>query len=658
MKKSLIYLVAFATLLSLFPVVNLNFASAQESCDPDALRPVSYGQRGAAVKNLQACLMEAGYEIPAGATGYYGSQTAAAVLQFYRDQGNETGVALRGRRFGPQGIAALKETLASTEEPSEAQTPGEEQTPQGTEGTTPSQQQNQLASLLPLILALTGVQLDATQTAALSQALANNDMTTAMTIILQARGRGDQQQQTGEEGFLNAEKDPSVGIVTVREGETGRVAGIRFRADNGAVSVRSLFLRWTGSIAPYRVISALALKDSAGNVLYQTNVTNSTFLQDSSLNYYLPVSGLNVNVPKNGYASIFVEVTIVGTLPSGVTNAGFEIRGGDVRGVDGAGVDRFAPSSPLPWSFNLQQALAGSAYFIGAVNPNTPREGYVVASDVNNKNIYGARLMTFDLTAKNDNLRLTQITGYVTGTAQVTAVSLRQGSTVLDQQTPDGSGAFTFNLAPSNFVVNRDQTVSFDVLADLANAASTSVATVTVTIATTTGQNSLGDPVSKYVNLTSNMMHWVLVGPQFSVADKSISVTKDQNNSTTTVSSVVYKVKVKALNGPVYISTTNVATITVETTGGATSIANVVPTEVRDQAGNLVSSSGGYYQVPEGSEYTFEFRTSGQTFAGVQSVRARLSSLAWDTDINSYPLDTASFLHNNPDFITNFVSPQ
>jgi hypothetical protein len=98
---------------------------------------------------------------------------------------------------------------------------------------------------------------------------------------------------------------------------------LRFRADNGAVSVKSIFLRWIGSVAPYRVISALRVVDSQGNVLYQTNVGPNTFLQDSSLNYYLPITGLNINVPKNGYTSVFVEVTVVGTIPSMVNSLTF-----------------------------------------------------------------------------------------------------------------------------------------------------------------------------------------------------------------------------------------------------------------------------------------------------------------------------------------------
>ena len=67
---------------------------------------LTMGSSGAAVKNLQQALMSAGYGIPAGATGYFGIQTRAAVSQFQIDQGWEaTGYA------GPYTFEALNEKL-------------------------------------------------------------------------------------------------------------------------------------------------------------------------------------------------------------------------------------------------------------------------------------------------------------------------------------------------------------------------------------------------------------------------------------------------------------------------------------------------------------------------------------------------------------------
>jgi peptidoglycan hydrolase-like protein with peptidoglycan-binding domain len=586
-----------------------------QSCNPEALVPVSYGQRGSAVRNAQACLMEAGYDIPAGATGYYGEQTRRAVQAFYQDwYGNWD-----GRRLGPRGVAELKSRLAAAPEegPSQPSQPSQ-----------PSSQ-DQVSALVAAVLA------------ALQQ----------MGLL---PSTSTQQQAAGEEGFLTVDKDPTVAAVTLREGESGRVVGLRFRADNGEVRVQSIFLRWTNSVAPHRVISALRVVDSQGNVLYQTNVGPNTFLQDSSLNYYLPISGLNVNVPKNGYASVFVEVTVVGTLPSGVGSLSFAVNQNDVRGRDGAGIDRFGPSGTLTWSATLQPSLAGNARFVLALNPNTPKQGYVFGDPTDGR-AYRVKVLSFDVTARNDNLRVTRVEGSVTNTSTVQAVYLAQGNNVMDVRTPDAvNKTFVFDVTPANFTVNRDQTVTFDVLVDFVAPSAPIVATFTVSVATTTGVNSLGDIVSSTsTTVTSEMMRAVRVGPRFAAVEKTISVTRDQNNSTTTVQSVVFRVNVTAVGGPLYVPDTNTATITLETVSGTTSTVSVAPTAVRVGT-TLVSASGGYYTVPEGATYEFEFRTSGQTFPGAQSVRARLSSFVFDNDTTSPAMDNSSFLHNLPEFWTNW----
>lgn len=642
MENKKIFVGLLLTSLLFLSVVPYFKVSAQ-SCDPDALKPVSYGQRGEAVGVAQACLIEAGYDIPAGVTKYYGPQTRNAVKAFYADWYGKW----HGNNLGPKGIQELKSLVAgkAPERGEETQPPAETQQP--TTGVPNDVLMNALALLLAgktneamAILApyIGGIQLPVPTT---------TPATTTTTTP-------PAEQPT--EGFLTVEKDPSVSVVTLREGETGKVAGLRFRADNGAVTVKSIFLRWTGSAAPFRVISSLALKDSSGNVLYQANASN--FLQDSSLNYYLPISGLNVNVPKNSYTSVFVEVTVVGTLPSGVTSLSLAVKPNDVRGVDGVGIDRFGPSSDIPWSANLSAALAGNASFVVARNVNSPIEGYVIG-DVNTRGTDRQNpplLYKFDVTAKNDNLRVTQIVGSVSNTSTISAVYLRQGNTIVDSQSPAASnGSFTFNVTPANIVVNKDQTVTFDILADFVNGSTSTESIVNVSVSSVNGLNSLGDIRPSPVSLTSENMHFLLTGPEVSVVEKSISAAKDTNLSTTTVSNVVFKVNIKAVGGSLYISTTSVATITIETAAGAKTTASVGPSSVK-QGTTDVQVQNGWYVIPEGSTYTFEFRTSGQKFSGVSDVRAKLSSLRWGPSQSTQ--FTADFINNNSSYWTSFEKVQ
>jgi hypothetical protein len=459
------------------------------------------------------------------------------------------------------------------------------------------------------------------------------------------------QQQTTlapEEGFLAVDKDPTVAAVTLREGETGKAVGLRFRADNGAVVVKSVFLRWTGSAAPYRVISALRVVDSQGNVLYQTNVGQNTFLQDSSLNYYLPISGLDVTVPKNGYNSIFVEVTVVGTLPSGVNSLSFEVRQNDVRARDGVGIDRFGPGSNLTWTANVSQTLANNARFIGSINPNTPKQGYLFGN-INDGLAQRVKVLSFDLTAKDDNIRVTQITGSVTNTSTVQAVYIAQGNNVMDVRTPSASGAFTFDVTPANFTINRDQTVTFDVLVDLFAPTVPNVATFTVNVSTSSGvSQSLGNNVSSATNVNSELMRAVRVGPEFSKVSADVQRSYNQQTNTSTVTSITYVLNITPRGGQVYIPTTSAATTTLS--GGTSTSVSLNVKEVI-LGTTLLNHDGNKYTLNENQTYrvTYEKIASIAQYAGDVKVVSQLSEFTWSPD-NGTTWINANFLSGFPEY--------
>lgn len=81
------------------------------TCAPNALTRVSFGQQNSIVANMQQCLIDAGFSIPAGATGYYGIQTRAAVQSFYTSV-----LAIAdwdGNSMGPQGRATLGQKITN-----------------------------------------------------------------------------------------------------------------------------------------------------------------------------------------------------------------------------------------------------------------------------------------------------------------------------------------------------------------------------------------------------------------------------------------------------------------------------------------------------------------------------------------------------------------
>jgi len=637
MKKYISYFVIAATLLYLLvPVASLR----AQTCDPDNLVQVRKGQRGAAVRNLQVCLMELGYSIPAGATGYYGSQTQNAVKQFYRDYLN---MSWHGRWIGPQGLRALKSALAQAAPSEEAQAP------------------------------TTGISADVL--AQVLQKIQAGDLQGALALLLSALGAqapqapseqqpSEQQQpsqqpqapQQPQEGFLVVEQDPSATGVIVREGETANVFGLRFRADNAPVNVKSIFLRWDGSAAPYRVISNLSLVDSQGNTLYSTNVTPSTFYQDSSLNYYLPITGLNINVPVNQYTSVFVRVTVVPTLPSGVNSAGFKVLPNDVRAVDGVGVDRFGPASQIAATFSLQVSLAQSADFVVARNPNTPKEGYIFGNVADGRSTSTVNLLTFDVTAKNDNIRLTEVTITLGNTSNISSVYLKVGNQNLDVRSP--STTVTFNVVPANFVINKDQTVTFNIAADLQNGTATSDAIVTTTVTQVKGQNSLGGIVSRSsLSITSEVLRYRTVGPEVSGFTATTNYQPPSQNASSSYQ-VTIRFNVTPRGGTIYMgTTTNVtssfAALELEKADGSTSTPNSGVT-VRvyqgstDVTNSLTVGAGGLFALSENQTYTFEI-TAAQNGAPIISSSPStglwkwvVRNLMWSDGVNSYTMTWTS----------------
>ncbi|MFA6375828.1 MAG: beta-propeller domain-containing protein [Candidatus Paceibacterota bacterium] len=98
--------IAFGAVLAASALTAAIWAQAA-GCDPANLGSVEAYQKGDAVTNLQSCLIDLRFGIPAGATGYYGGQTVAAVKQFYASWFG----AWDGLKIGPQGIANLKKNF-------------------------------------------------------------------------------------------------------------------------------------------------------------------------------------------------------------------------------------------------------------------------------------------------------------------------------------------------------------------------------------------------------------------------------------------------------------------------------------------------------------------------------------------------------------------
>lgn len=588
-------------------------AQTSVSCDPDALKPASKGQRGANVKNLQACLIEAGYDIPAGPTGYYGPQTVSAVLKFYKDNDMQDGINLKGNRIGPKGIAALKDALSQvSEEPSEE--PGEE--PSTTTPSTGSQQQQPSVDQI------------------------------VASVIAALRAQGLLQQQptstgvtgtTGEEGILTVDTNPTPASgQQFREGETLTWLGVRFRAQDSDIRVKSFKVTWpsTNNVAPQRVVVKFEIVDEQGNVLKTIPASDFTQEISGNLDSYYYVTGLDYVVPKNTYKALYIKAYAVSTFPSGLPTS-FNLQVSEVRGRDNAGIDRF-PAGTASRTVTPQSTVATSARFDVSKSVSSPVENNVVGDYVTGR-ANNVRLLDVELLARNDRVRLMKLVVNISGSATASVVYLKDdaGNTI-DSAAPSGGTATFTNVLGQNIWVERDQTKKLSIYADFTGV-TTSEVTSTVSVASLQRQNSLGDTGSQSVSgVSGDLMHIFTEAPVFAKGSTfDVSITRDQNNSTTTANATLY-VNVTARGSNIKISSTSVFTLAWERNNTTTVVTtSVAATEVKDQSGNTVAQdTNGYYNIPVNQTYTFVLQNQ-QIFTGAPRVRVKVNGITWRNSANS-----------------------
>jgi hypothetical protein len=220
------------------------------------------------------------------------------------------------------------------------------------------------------------------------------------------------------------------------------------------------------------------------------------------------------------------------------------------------------------------------------------------------------------VTAKYDSLRMTQVSGSVSGNATVTAVYLRYGNQTLASAIPNTTtGAFSFNVVPANFTVNKDQTVTLDIYADFANGTTTE-ATSSVTITGVDGRNSLGDPKSSgTLSVASDVMHYLTVGPRFVFKTPTTQYTPPSTNASSSYQ-VVFEFDVTPFNGNITMGTTTIPTSTfaavqLQKDSGATSTPSSVTVNVYQGSTDVTNSltvdaTSGYFVLSQGQTYTFK----------------------------------------------------
>jgi hypothetical protein len=415
------------------------------------------GSSGAQVTCLQNALIAAGYSIPAGATGYFGSQTQAAVAAWQ----TAAGVSPPAGYFGPISRAAFN--LGGTP------TPGT--LPAGCTSTTGYS-------------STTGLPCSSTPTP------------TPTTL-------------TGNGRFTN---ESSLGDVTsdlhTGDGATA-VVGDSFDATDGDVQLQRVDATFdlsavtTGStnLDKYVTDVQLWLGDTK---LASMDASDG----DKASNVWtFRFSGLNAIIKKDDTAKIYVKVVPVssvganedaGSSFAGTMNA--KMLADSVRAIGGDGISDTYVATAISQSFTVSSATTGTLTASPA-SDNPVAAAVATASST----VTGVKLLSFNLKAKNSAAELTDLRISLNTSDNnlndvVNTVYLKKGSDVLKSATlsTGSNGVVTFTNIDET--ISKDATENYTIVVDLKGQNTAYVDGTTIIASTTVAGWDVSDSDGNSIN--------------------------------------------------------------------------------------------------------------------------------------------------------------
>ena len=430
---------------------------------------LTVGSKGADVTALQTALIAGGYSIPAGATGYFGSQTKSAVQKYQAAKGiPATGFV------GPLTRAALNGGTVAT-----------------------------AAATCPAGYTCTAV------------AGATAPVVGAPSAIT----------TPGIPGILSVSAGPlSTSVLNVGQ-QMVPVLAVRNQAQYSDISIQSVTVDLgTNTTAFNKVFSKLYVTDGT-NVLASVPLNGSTVVQNGN-DYVVGLAGFNFVVAKGTYRDLIIKADLYGQIDTTYRGAQtLSIPQLSVRGVDGAGINLYGPSSgSISQTITINASLVDNAQANISLDAASPLAASVPVSDTTNNQYLGLPVLIFDVNAQNDNLHIHNLSVAFTtsGTGAVNAAYLFQGSTQIMSSGVSG-GIATFNnitdgTAGAGVPVNT--TVPYTVKVDVTGVTSAASPFVISAVASSTGMsiyNSIDGNAIVSGTATGNQQVVASVGPLFTL---------------------------------------------------------------------------------------------------------------------------------------------
>ncbi len=408
---------------------------------------LTVGSSGSSVTALQTWLIGKGFSIPAGATGYFGAQTKAALAAYQAANGISPAVGY----FGPitrAKVNAMAGTTTTTTTTTTTGVPG----------------------------CVTGAMYSSTT----GQSCGSTTTTTTGGTVLQGSGGSVSNFQT-------------IGASSITMGASGsqQVNGFSFTATGSDLNVGRIYYDVvnntnTGTVRPWVVFSTATLKDGTGAVVATLDASNqNNWSQDGSALttpfnqiYRLSFENINrvvkMNANQQYYLTLSTQSAIQSVNAGGIYQVYLAPQG--LRAIDALGIQEYSSSNPGATTLvTVNSTVTGSVTI--STGTNNPQTTTIQANSTNTTQNVTMNTCTVQNTGgTNVTLYTLPVQLTAAGTLASTSVStliqdvkLYQDSTLLDTESPSTSfqNGTTINFKNINLAIPAGSSLSFSVIADI-----------------------------------------------------------------------------------------------------------------------------------------------------------------------------------------------
>ena len=369
---------------------------------------------------------------------------------------------------------------------------------------------------------------------------------------------------TGAEGTITVTTNPvPANNQTSYEGdEKVSVYAVKIKATGSDVDVQRATLRFDN--VPYSYLSNIYLYD--GDTQIASSPLNSTTVSRvSGSDYQITLAGFTTKmiVPVNTTKVLTVKVDVQpGISGSLLTSSGVTVKIGTpsttaIRAIDQAGLNQYGG---LAWTdyrtFILKPSQIADATLAVSRNTNTPLARNIVADT--NSDIIGATLLTFNVKATKDDVRINDINNVTFSGSDPSAAYLvddagtiiSTGSTIASNKT---------NFTDINYTIPKDTTKTFSIKVDVNTLAAATTMGVTVyglngSTVEISAERSNGTTMTSNVtgSATSHTAQLLVAGPVFTLSNVATTSTQSSTSASSTISAT-FTVNVEAKGGDVYM---------------------------------------------------------------------------------------------------------